>query len=148
MAYLKVKKLSEAVADASKCVELDGNWAKGYTRKGDALYSSLKYTDAFNAYNSAKRLSPNDASLVEKCELAMRAIRNEADRSSGATDSGRAGPSTATATAPPRGIIGKIVTTSRYLSMLCAVLYLLPFGRLFSSICFRYVMILRTCDIL
>ena len=147
VAFLKVKKLSEAVADANKCVELDGNWAKGYTRKGDALYSSFKYTDAFNAYNSAKRLSPDDASLVEKCELAMRAIRNEADRSSGASDSGRAGPSTSTSTAPPTGIIGKIVTSSRYLSMLCAFLYLMPFGRFFSSICFRYFLRLRTCVI-
>ena len=136
MANLKLNKFSEAVADASKCIDLDSNWVKGHTRKGDALYSSSKFTEAFNAYNAAKRLSPADASLTEKCELASKAIRNEADRSYASTTR-----STSTASsAPPTGILGKVVTYSRYLLILFAVLYLLPLGRNYSSIAFRYTL--------
>jgi tetratricopeptide (TPR) repeat protein len=134
VANLKLNKFSEAVADASKCIELDSNWVKGHTRKGDALYSSSKFTEAFNAYNAAKRLSPSDASLTEKCELASKAIRSEADRSNASTSR----TSSAASPAPPSGILGKIVTYSRYLLILFAIVYLLPLGRNYSSIAFRY----------
>ena len=135
VANLKLNKFKEAIDDASKCVELDSNWAKGYTRKGDALYSSCKYTDSFNAYNSAKRLSPTDVSLLDKCELAMKAIRIEADKAAGTSnrDSGSA----STSTVIPSGILGQIVIKGRYLVIACAVLYLLPFGRTFSSTAYK-----------
>jgi tetratricopeptide (TPR) repeat protein len=38
-AYLKLKQNASALADADQCVELDPNWVKGITRKGDALYA-------------------------------------------------------------------------------------------------------------
>jgi tetratricopeptide (TPR) repeat protein len=140
VANLKLNKLVEALADANKCIEIDAKWPKGYTRKGDALYSSKKYTDSFNAYNSAKKLSPSDQSIVEKCDLAMRAIGAEADRTAPSRPSTSGGSrSTATpTTAPPTGILGKIVTYSRYLLLLSAVLYLIPFGRSLSALSFRY----------
>ena len=134
---MKLNKFKEAVSDASKCVELDGNWAKGYTRKGDALYSSLKYTDAFNAYNSAKRLSPTDNSIVEKCELAMKAIRIEADRASGATNREYSSSASSTPATFPTGTMGLIVSRGRLLLILCAILYLMPFGRSFSAAVFK-----------
>jgi tetratricopeptide (TPR) repeat protein len=134
VANLKLNKFSEAIADASKCIELDSNWVKGHTRKGDAFYSSSKFTEAFNAYNAAKRLSPSDASLTEKCELASKAIRSEADRSNASTSR----TSSAASPAPPTGILGKIVTYSRYLLIFFAIVYLLPLGRNYSSIAFRY----------
>lgn len=138
MANLKLNKFSEAVADASKCIDLDSNWVKGHTRKGDALYSSSKFTEAFNAYNAAKRLSPNDASLTEKCELASKAIRSEATGSYASSSR----TSSSTSPAPPGGILGKIVTYGRYLLILFSVLYLMPFfGRNYSIIFFRYPLI-------
>lgn len=75
-AYLKMSRITESLKDANKCIELDVNWVKGYTRKGDALLASKQYTEAYNAYNSALRLAPNDSLINEKCEQAMRAIRN------------------------------------------------------------------------
>ncbi len=80
-AYLKVNKPDLALEDANKCVEVDANWAKGYTRKGDALHQLKRFSESYNAYNSGLRISPNDLVLQEKLELAMRAIRNEANRS-------------------------------------------------------------------
>lgn len=82
-AYLKLNKITEALRDGNKCVELDSNWAKGYVRKGDALLASKQYTEAYNAYNSAARIAPGDVSVKEKCEQAMRGIRNAADASAG-----------------------------------------------------------------
>lgn len=43
-AYLKANKNDRALDDAIKCVELDPQWAKGHTRKGDAYYALKQYT--------------------------------------------------------------------------------------------------------
>lgn len=110
-AYLKLNKLDEALKDGTKCTELDAQWAKGHTRKGDALYALKRYTDAYNAYNASARLA-TDAAVQEKMELAMRAIRND-------TPSPSAAPAAASTS-----------TTSTYLRMLILVLgavYLIPF---------------------
>jgi len=36
-AHLQLKNVEAALADATKCTELDPQWAKGHVRKGDAL---------------------------------------------------------------------------------------------------------------
>ena len=135
-ANFKLNKFKEAIADATKCIDLDGNWAKGYTRKGDALYSSWKYTDAYNAYNSAKRLSPTDKSLIDKCELAMKAMRSEADRAAGPSSNT---PNSTSINIVPTGRLGKLVYYARCFLLFSAFLYLLPFGRAYSGIVFKYV---------
>jgi tetratricopeptide (TPR) repeat protein len=86
-AYLKVNKGSEALTDAEKCVTLDNNWTKGYTRKGDALFALRRHTDAYNAYNAGLRIDQNDSTLKEKSEQAMRAIRNSSTSSESGTSS-------------------------------------------------------------
>jgi tetratricopeptide (TPR) repeat protein len=139
-----VNKFKEALTDANKCIEIDGNWAKGYTRKGDAQYKLLQFTDAYNAYNSAKRLSPGDKSLEEKCDLAMKAIGIEADRAAGSSASRSASRSaTSTAAVSPTGIIGKVITYSRYLLILAAICYLIPLGRTFCFACFKVFAVLE-----
>lgn len=92
-AYLKLNKITEALKDGNKCVELDSSWAKGYVRKGDALLASKQFTEAYNAYNSAARISPSDNTVKEKCEQAMRGIRNAAD-ASGASGASQSAPNT------------------------------------------------------
>lgn len=121
-AYLKTNKATESLADATKCVELDSNWAKGYVRKGDALSFMKKHTDAYNAYNSAQRMAPNDALITEKCESAMRGIRNAASppRSSGAN-------------APMVGLILYL----RMAAIILAFLYLIPLGYTISTILYK-----------
>eukprot|EP01039_Chlorochromonas_danica_P000146 gene147-154_t len=113
-AYCKLGKFEDAVKDGNKCVELDGQWAKGYARKGDALYALKRYTDAYNAYNAGLRTT-GDTSLGEKVEQAMQAIRNEANRSSSASGAGAG---------------GELSTIHRYLHLaiiFLAVVYLIPF---------------------
>jgi tetratricopeptide (TPR) repeat protein len=95
-AYLKLNKITEALRDGNKCVELDSGWAKGYVRKGDALLASKQFTEAYNAYNSGARIAPSDTTIKEKCEQAMRAMRNAAESTSNAsrssTTAGTGGP--------------------------------------------------------
>jgi tetratricopeptide (TPR) repeat protein len=74
---LKLNRAEEALEDGNQCCSIDAEWAKGWIRKGDALYALRRFTDSFNAYNSALRISPRDSSVQEKCETAQRAIRNE-----------------------------------------------------------------------
>jgi tetratricopeptide (TPR) repeat protein len=81
-AYLKLNRITEALKDGNQCISLDPNYAKGYTRKGDALLASKQFTEAFNAYNAGLRVAPTDATLKEKSEQAMRAIRNAAEATS------------------------------------------------------------------
>lgn len=75
-AYMKINQYQSALLDANKCIEIDCNWAKGYIRKGDALYSLKKFTECYNAYNYALRITPNDTNVQQKCELAQKAIRD------------------------------------------------------------------------
>ena len=131
-ANLKLNKLKEALADASKCIDLDRNWSKGFTRKGDALFSQVKYSEALDSYNSAKALSPNDELIMAKCELTRKAIRTEADIKSGASSAGSG--STSVAAAKP---LDKFINFFRYLLLLSGILYIIPLGKNYSLICFR-----------
>jgi tetratricopeptide (TPR) repeat protein len=141
-AQLKMKQSAAALVDAEKCISIDGNWLKGYTRKGDALYAQLKYSEAYNAYNSGLRVDKNDKTLQEKAERAMNAISASSTPSSGgggwgsSSGAGSSYTSNAAPTAP--GMLGKAQWYLQLLTMGCAFLYLIPFfGRSFSTTCFR-----------
>lgn len=40
-AYAGMKKYQEALSDASKCIELNGSFVKGYSRKGLGMFGFL-----------------------------------------------------------------------------------------------------------
>ena len=40
--------------DAEKTISINPSWAKGYSRKGSALFSLEKYEEAFRCYNKGK----------------------------------------------------------------------------------------------
>lgn len=86
-AFLKLNRLEDALRDGVKCVEIDSQWAKGHTRKGDALYAIRRYTEAYNAYNAGLRISPNDAALQEKRDMAMRALSGSGSSSNDSSTS-------------------------------------------------------------
>jgi len=58
-AYLKAAKLSSALEDAEKTVELNPVWAKGYSRKGAVLFALQKFDEAFTCYNKGKEIIIN-----------------------------------------------------------------------------------------
>lgn len=122
--YLKLKKNAAALLDGNKCVEINPQWSKGLIRKGDALYALSRYTDAYNAYNSAARIDPNDQSTASKLAQAERAIRDSASSSS----------SSSTRSTPSRSSgnfsLQRFQNYFRLIVVLGVFLYLLPFGKL------------------
>lgn len=135
--HLKLNKPEDALKDGNKAVELDANWPKGYTRKGDALYQLKKFTEAYNAYNAGIRVAPNDAGLKEKVELAMKAMRNESDRSSSSSSSSSFFPSSGSGStaqaAPATGLLrqGKLAV------VLLILVYFIPFLGSINTLAYR-----------
>ena len=111
-----MNKNTSALADATKCVELDNQWTKGLSRKGDALYSLGRYTESYNAYNSALRISPNDSTLNSKCEQAQKAIRDSTSNSGSQSPSNKG------------GLLGRIQRHCRTAIVIGLFMYLLPLG--------------------
>jgi tetratricopeptide (TPR) repeat protein len=137
--YLKLKRAEESLQDANKALELDPNWPKGFTRKGDALYALKKFTESYNAYNTGLRLAPSDATLKEKTEIAMRALANENARSSGGSQNNRntfgssSSASSAASSAPATGILRQV----KLAVLLLVLLYFVPFLGKINNIAYR-----------
>jgi hypothetical protein len=104
---------------------------------GDALYSLKKYTDCYNAYNSASRISPSDSNIKQKCELAQKAIRDSVDE---AQNSSRH-----TSTSTPKNLLGTVQPYLRIFLLLLALVYFIPFTSLSYSAYrgFNYLAILN-----
>ena len=54
----------DALADASKCIELKGDWGKGYGRKGAALHGLGRFDEAIAAYEKGLDVEPGLAMLT------------------------------------------------------------------------------------
>lgn len=87
-----------AESDALKCVSLNGSWAKGHIRLGDALLSQGRASDAVAAYASAIAAEPSNAAAAEKL-MAARARVSGAAASSGSASASAATPAAAAAAA-------------------------------------------------
>jgi stress-induced-phosphoprotein 1 len=138
--YLKLNRGEDSLKDADKCIELDSQWAKGYTRKGDSLYHLKRYTDSYNAYNNGLRITPNDSGLKEKSELAMRAISNNSSSSTSTssffpgTSSSSSSTAASTSALPATGIVRQV----RLSIILLIFVYFIPFiGRNINFIAYR-----------
>jgi tetratricopeptide (TPR) repeat protein len=128
-ATLRTGRTAAALSDACKCIEIDAQWPKGYARKGDANHALGKYTEAYNAYNAGLRIAPNDASLKEKAELAMNAIRGQADTSRPST--------TGSAPAGVNARLSSIQAMCKALVVLGALAYCIPFTGRLSSVAYK-----------
>jgi len=84
-------KHESALSDASKCIELDSAFVKGYSRKGKALFDMQRYDEAEEAYNAGLKVDASNQSL--SAGLAeVKANRMRASRaSSSSSSSGGAG---------------------------------------------------------
>lgn len=122
-AYSQLRDHSKALADANKIVEnLDPEWGKGHMRRGDAYAGLGDWTRAYNAYQRAERLSPNETSYKAKTESALNRIRRESERSS-ASNSAGVGSASAGAVG---GTLGHIKGLCSKGVWILALLYLLP----------------------
>ena len=58
--YHNLKEYENALSDADKCIELKGDWSKGYQRKGMALHGLHKLKQSMDAYKKGLELDPNN----------------------------------------------------------------------------------------
>ncbi len=122
-AYLQLKDNDNALSDANKCVEeLDPQWPKGYIRRGDAYFALRNWTQAYNAYNRAAQLAPNDAGAKAKADKAMNMVAraSEATSNPAARSSYNSGPRAL------GGILGKIQSVCSKAVAAFFFLYILP----------------------
>jgi len=62
-AYLKKGNGTNALEDANSCINLNPQFAKGYSRKGAALHELKRYNDSIAAYDEGLEKFPSDVGL-------------------------------------------------------------------------------------
>jgi stress-induced-phosphoprotein 1 len=63
--YTKLGAMPEGLKDAEKCLELDPNFTKGYTRKGAIQFFMKEYDKAMETYQAGLKLDPNNQELLD-----------------------------------------------------------------------------------
>ena len=61
--YLSLGKFKEALDDAERCIKTKPDWLKGHFRKGNALMSLERYSDAVSAFGEALKLEPGNTEV-------------------------------------------------------------------------------------
>jgi serine/threonine-protein phosphatase 5 len=80
LAHTKLEEYGSAIQDASKAVEIDRKYSKGYYRRGAAYLAMGKFKDALKDFQQVKRLCPNDpdaAKKLKECEKAVMKLKFE-----------------------------------------------------------------------
>ncbi|KAJ3351765.1 hypothetical protein HDU83_008667 [Entophlyctis luteolus] len=65
LTLLKLGKANEALDMAERCIMLRPEWVKGYYRKGNALLSLEKYSEAVFSFQTGLKISPDDSELKQ-----------------------------------------------------------------------------------
>jgi len=65
-AYMKAEDFRSALSDGEKAIELAPTWAKGYSRKGAALYALARFEEAKIAYEEASKLEPTNQTFKDE----------------------------------------------------------------------------------
>ncbi len=60
----------KALEDAEKCINLNQNFARGYQRKGTALFYLGNLEDAVATYKQGLQIDPNNAALKNDLKAA------------------------------------------------------------------------------
>lgn len=69
-AAIRLEEFGGAIADATKALELDEKYAKGFYRRGDASFALGHFKDAVRDFRAAIRLAPGDPDLRRKVRSA------------------------------------------------------------------------------
>jgi len=79
---LRMNKHKEALADAESAIAANGEWAKGYFRKGQALTAMKQHSDAYQAFLKVLEIDPkNVGGLKESKKAKIAAEQQEAEGS-------------------------------------------------------------------
>eukprot|EP00948_MAST-09A_sp_MAST-9A-sp1_P004327 g4327.t1 len=157
-AYLAAGMNDKALKDAKKCSSLDVNYAKGFLRKGNALFAQRKFSLAMKAYARACELAPENNEYKNKLKLAQNlegagpsAAQQAAPGSNGASSAG------GSADARFNASLGAFLAANRKDSLRFAFdtilvcnlfIYLLPFFGGVSKLCYRIMMFMVSAKFL
>jgi len=86
MCFGKMKDFTRMLEDATRCIELAPNWAKGYLRRGNALEGLTRFRDAHKEYLKAVDLDPGNLDLesaIEQVEKRLMAINFDDNKAVG-----------------------------------------------------------------
>lgn len=78
-AYASLKQYEKALEDATTCVSLKPNWAKGYQRKGLAEFYLEDIAAAIETYKKGLEIEPGNAQLKEGLESAEAKLNQGGD---------------------------------------------------------------------
>jgi stress-induced-phosphoprotein 1 len=71
-AYAAMKQWEKSLKDADKAIALKGDWAKGFFRKGIALFELGRFQESAQAFKKACALDPENAEVQKRYEEANR----------------------------------------------------------------------------
>jgi len=71
-AYAGLLNWEKALSDGSKCIQLKGDWAKGYFRKGLAEFEMKKYDASVNTLKQGLSVEPTNTDIRDKLREAER----------------------------------------------------------------------------
>ncbi|XP_021898369.1 serine/threonine-protein phosphatase 5-like isoform X2 [Carica papaya] len=79
-AHTKLEEYGSAIQDASKAIEIDPKYSKGYYRRGAAYLAMGKFKEALKDFQQVKKICPNDPDASKKlkeCEKAVMKLKFE-----------------------------------------------------------------------
>lgn len=79
-AHIKLEEYGSALEDASKAIEVDPRYSKGYYRRGAAYLAMGKFKEALKDFKQLKKMCPNDPDTIKKlkeCEKAIMKLKFE-----------------------------------------------------------------------
>lgn len=83
VSFLHLSKVTKALADAEKTIELNPSWEKGYYRKGCALEALTKYDEAADAFREAAHRNPDSREVAAKLRAVQKLLGGGGSGSSG-----------------------------------------------------------------
>ncbi|XP_022149750.1 serine/threonine-protein phosphatase 5-like [Momordica charantia] len=79
-AHIKLEEYGSALEDASKAIEVDPRYSKGYYRRGASYLAMGKFKEALKDFQQLKKMCPNDPDTIKKlkeCEKAIMKLKFE-----------------------------------------------------------------------
>ncbi|KAF9589769.1 hypothetical protein IFM89_028678, partial [Coptis chinensis] len=67
-AHTKLEEYGSAIQDATRAIEVDPKYSKGYYRRGAAYLAMGKFKDALKDFQQVKRICPNDPDAAKEVE--------------------------------------------------------------------------------
>merc|ERR1711991_133962 len=74
--HLEQGNFEEALKDADECINLNPNWAKGYSRRGATLFKVQRYSEAAEAYQKGLEKDSSNSILRDGLALAQKQLAN------------------------------------------------------------------------